>query len=639
MPHAPDLSGHVLNDRYELRAILGEGAFGRVYSGWDRRLEREVAVKVIKPWWAEDPEWAESFEREARLLARISHPGIVQIFDVGQAPDGLYYVSELVDGENLASRLARGPLSPWDAAALAEQLCRALAQAHAKSIIHRDVKPANILISKDGRIKVGDFGVARLAEGSSDGASATIVGTPRYMSPEQARGLGLSPATDVYSVGVVLYEMLAGQPPFTERSAVELALRHLHDQPPELPARTPAEIVEITGRALAKDAAERYADAGEMAQALQRARLGVSANRAGAPRRARSRAGVLVGAAATAKPGSSGSAGPSNSAGPSSSAGRSGSAGSAGNGSGSGGGGPRSRSRRPAPPPAGDRQQPTRRAPKYSTRRNQNPAARRRSIAALTFAFLVLGAMIAAAVVLGATAHVRVPHLTGLTRSRAQANANRLALQTSFGSRYSDARKGTVIAQSPRARTRVREHSTIHVWLSAGPPPVPVPQLAGEQLTDATARLAQIGLAAKTNVIPAPGVPAGEVTSQSPAPGARLAPPHRVILNVAEQPQWRALTSVSGGGHSTNTEFKIRGVQWRLVYNMAYQGTCTFIFWCSGPQAQVENVATGATVGSFGLNDGGRQARVFSGGPGVYRLTISPGADSAQWQAWVEDYY
>ncbi|MGB9183543.1 MAG: serine/threonine-protein kinase, partial [Solirubrobacteraceae bacterium] len=268
MPHAPDLSGCALDDRYELHAVIGEGAFGRVYRGRDRRLERMVAVKLIKPWWAEDPEWAQNFEREARLLARVSDPGIVQIFDVGHAPEGVYYVSELIDGESLATRLARGSIAPWEAAVIAEQLCRALARAHAQHVVHRDVKPANILLTAEGRVKVGDFGVARLAEGSSDGAGATVVGTPRYMAPEQSRGRPTTPATDVYSAGIVLYEMIAGRPPFTERAAVELALRHLRDRPPPLPLTTPAPLAQIVDRALAKAPDRRFADGAEMAGAL-----------------------------------------------------------------------------------------------------------------------------------------------------------------------------------------------------------------------------------------------------------------------------------------------------------------------------------------------------------------------------------
>lgn len=269
MPAAPDLSGIALQDRYELHELIGEGTFGRVYRGRDRRLARAVAVKVIKPWWAEDPEWVKSFEREVQLLASISDPGIVQIFDVGVAAEGLYYVAELVHGESLAGRLQRGRLAPATARGIALQLCRALARAHAGRVVHRDVKPENVLISRDGRIKVGDFGVARLAKGSSDGA-ATIAGTPRYMAPEQARGGAISPATDVYGVGVVLYEMLAGHPPFDGHSAVELALRHVGDPPQPLPGAVPADLAEVVERALAKAPDERYRDGAEMAAALAR---------------------------------------------------------------------------------------------------------------------------------------------------------------------------------------------------------------------------------------------------------------------------------------------------------------------------------------------------------------------------------
>src|SRR6202022_3982100 len=127
-----------------LHALIGEGAFGCVYRGIDRRLARAVAVKVIKPWGSEDPEWVRRFELETQLLARVDDPGIVRIFDVGHAPEGLYYVAELVDGESLASRLRRGPTTPWEACELAGQLCLALAHAHAQSIVHRDVKPANV---------------------------------------------------------------------------------------------------------------------------------------------------------------------------------------------------------------------------------------------------------------------------------------------------------------------------------------------------------------------------------------------------------------------------------------------------------------------------------------------------------------
>ncbi len=264
----PDLAGRALDARYELHAVIGEGAFGRVYRGFDKRLERSVAVKVIKPWWAEDGAWVERFQREARLLARVNDPGIVQIFDIGHAQEGPYYVAELVEGESLADRLRRAPMTVAESRRVAEMICEALASAHAQGIVHCDVKPANVLLGNDGSIKIGDFGVARLAEGTSQAMTATVAGTPRYMSPEQARGLSATAPADVYSVGVVLYEMLAGEPPFPEGSPVELGLRHVQDPPPPLPARVPPVLRTIVLRALEKDPGRRYRDCAEMAAAL-----------------------------------------------------------------------------------------------------------------------------------------------------------------------------------------------------------------------------------------------------------------------------------------------------------------------------------------------------------------------------------
>jgi serine/threonine protein kinase len=266
-PRAPDLTGRALDERYELHRVLGEGTFGRVYRARDRRLARAVAVKVIKPWWAEDPEWVRRFEREAQLMAGASDRRIVQIFDVCHSPEALYYVAELVIGQSLEAHLRSGPLPAERARDVAEQLARALGSAHAGRIVHGDVKPANVLISRDGTVKVTDFGLGRLLGGSSAPLSATIAGTPRYMAPEQSRGV-LTPASDVYSAGVVLYEMLAGRPPFEGDAPVDLALQHLQDPPPPLDAGVPAALQEIVFRALAKDPGERFADGSEFAAAL-----------------------------------------------------------------------------------------------------------------------------------------------------------------------------------------------------------------------------------------------------------------------------------------------------------------------------------------------------------------------------------
>src|SRR5437764_2064038 len=390
MAHAALLSGRALDGRYELHDVIGEGTFGRVYRGRDQRLARPVAIKVIKPWWTEDPDWAHSFEREAQLMARVSHPGIVQIFDVGYAEEGLYYVAELVEGESLADRLRRGPLAPSEARDIAEQLCRALAHAHAQRVVHRDVKPANVLISLDGRVKVGDFGIARLAEGSTDGGGGTIAGTPRYMAPEQAQGRPATPATDAYGAGVVLYEMLAGHPPFRDRSAVELALRHLNDPPPPLPAGTPPELRAIVERALAKAPADRYPSGAEMADALARMDGPVEQ-----PPIEQETVGT-------------------------------------------------------APLPAPDREPGLAATPvqKLLPRRNWNPAERRRYVALFAGVLLIVGGMLTVGL-LGSGRHVRIPNLPGLTRSAATTKLRGLDLHPIFSARYDRAPRNSVIAQRP----------------------------------------------------------------------------------------------------------------------------------------------------------------------------------------------
>ncbi|MBV9416255.1 MAG: protein kinase [Solirubrobacterales bacterium] len=590
MPHAPDLAGCALDGRYEIHELIGEGTFGRVYRGYDRRLERVVAVKVIKPWWAEDPEWVESFGREAQLLARVSDPGIVQIYDVGQADEGLYYVTELVEGESLAGRLRRGgrqPLEPWEACDIAEQLCRALEHAHDEQIVHRDIKPANVLISSRGKVKVGDLGIARLAEGTTEGGTATIVGTPRYMAPEQASGLPVTPATDVYSVGIVLYEMLAGHPPFNGDSAVEIALRHVQDTPAPLPNGTPRSLERIVRRALAKEPSERYQSAAAMADALARART-----------RAHDET-LVTETFATLRRGS--------------------------NGAGLSGAADAAEERGPTP---------TWVAPRYSPRHNVNPAARRRAVAAFILALGVLGVLAVAAVMLTGRPTVTLPQLHGLTEARANSLLHRRHLNAAFTKRYdAGAEPGTVVAQTPPAGARVKQDSTIDVALSNGPRPIDVPSLTGETSDAAVARLHGLHLGADVVTVPAPGTQPGVVTAQAPTAGHHLKPSQTVTLSVAETPSWQTVTTFQG---ARSVPFRIRGSQWRMVYTMAYDGTCNFVFFCNGPSAQV--VGPGGNV-SVGLNDGGTQTHVFKSGPGVYQISIGGGWDSAHWSVTVEDWY
>ncbi len=606
MPRAPDLSGIALDGRYELHAVIGEGTFGRVYRGRDRRLARPVAVKVIKPWWAEDPDWVRTFEREAQLLASVSDPGIVQIFDVGSAPEGLYYVAELVEGESLAARLRRRRLTAEEARDVAEQLARALSKAHAQRVVHRDVKPANVLISRDGRIKVGDFGVAHLAEGSSDGA-ATIAGTPRYMAPEQSRGQATTPATDVYGVGIVLYEMLAGHPPFDGSSPVELALRHVHDEPPSLPAGTPPALVAITRRALAKDPFERYANGLALADALARARHAPDSRRTPDVQHDHDAtpAGTGGGVATVVRPSRAAPARTKPLTAPTSS------------------------TRRPDPTVFGE---------PMSPRRNLNPAARRRRVALVACVVLIAAAMGAGAIAL-APGHLIVPNLHGMSRGRIAARAHRLDFTPVFNSRYSSAPKGTAIAQSPVRGVRVTTGTPVTVTLSAGPPPVPVPQLVRRSLTDAKSALGRKKLRATVTRVPAPGTSPGTVVRQSPRAGVRRPVGSAIKVDVAEVPRLRALTSGSGEGKGSSVVFEIRGNRWNVITDMSYQGECTWIFVCSGPSATVTDVTTHQTVTHFSLGEGSHKVATIASGPGLYQVTISPGSDTARWGFKVDDYY
>jgi eukaryotic-like serine/threonine-protein kinase len=616
VPYAPDLSGCALDDRYELHAVIGEGAFGRVYRGVDRRLTRPVAVKVIKPWWAEDSGWVERFEREARLLARVNDAGIVQIFDVGRAEEGPYYVAELIDGESLAERLRGGPLPVAEARSVAEQLCQALAGAHVQGVVHCDVKPANVLLAADGRVKIGDFGVARLAESTSQAASATVAGTPRYMSPEQARGRRTTPATDVYSAGVVLYEMLAGEPPFMHGSAVELGLRHLSDPPPPLPSRVPVALCRVVETALAKDPADRYPDGAAMAGALRGADAAPAATAEPTaikePRpaaTATARAATDTAEAVEQRTIAEGMASPLQTRTIAT----------------------RVLSRRgSAAPPA---------SPRASGPRGKGPERRRRGAAlaagALGLLVLALGIFLLA----GGRARTTVPELRGLPRGGVQARAERQHVHPAFLARYAYAVAGTAIAQNPSAGTRIAEGSTVRVVLSAGPPPARVPGVVGQSSSSAENALVGAGLHYHVKLVPAPGASPDVVLQQAPGAAATVAHDSTVTLNVAEAPRWRALTTFSGVDDGHSVPFRILGSRWRVSYSMAYNGICLLLLVCMGPSAEAQNLETDSSFGGFELGEGPSETHTYESGPGLYQLNISGGHDSARWSMTVEDYY
>jgi len=276
--------GTVLSGRYRLEAKLGSGGMSTVYLARDQTLDRQVAVKVMHREMSEQADQIERFRQEARSVAKLSHPNVVSVIDAGEDGGHPYIVFEYVEGETLKQRIAReGALDPQEAIAYAIEVGRGLSVAHARKMVHRDIKPQNVLIDAEGRAKLTDFGISRQLEQDGMTATGRVLGTTDYVSPEQAMGRQVDPRSDVYSLGVVLYEMLLGQVPFLADSQVGVAMKHVNEELPDVQRRRPelsAAVALVVERSTAKDPAERYQDVSEMIDDLSTA-LEVEAARAG----------------------------------------------------------------------------------------------------------------------------------------------------------------------------------------------------------------------------------------------------------------------------------------------------------------------------------------------------------------------
>ena len=269
----------VLGKRYEIDEVIGEGGMAKVFRGTDTVLGRTVAVKVLAPQFAEDEQFVARFRREAQAAAALNHPNIVSVFDTGSSGSVHYIVMEYVEGRTLREVIrAESRLLPERSVEIAEAVSRALSAAHEKGLVHRDIKPGNIMLTGDGQVKVMDFGIARATSADTVTQTAAVLGTAAYLSPEQAQGETVDARSDIYSLGVVLYEMLTGRQPFSGDSPVSVAYKHVTQDPPppsSINPDVPESLDAVVMKSLAKNADNRYQSASEMGDDLRRAAQGM----------------------------------------------------------------------------------------------------------------------------------------------------------------------------------------------------------------------------------------------------------------------------------------------------------------------------------------------------------------------------
>lgn len=490
----------VFGRRYRVTEKIGSGGMADVYKAVDETLGRTVAVKVLHPRYAADPTFAARFRQEAQAAANLQSPYIVNIYDWGQENGTYYIVMEYVRGSDLKSIIERdGPLDSRRAAEIGAQVCAALSVAHGYDIIHRDIKPHNIMVAPDGSVKVMDFGIAR-AGNTTLTQTGSVLGTAHYVSPEQAQGRELKPQSDLYSLGVVLYEAVTGRVPFDADTPVAIALKHVNEQPVRPTRINPSvspDLERVIGRALAKDPAKRYATAEEMRRDLMRIVSGESVQ---APSFATSAAAPAVPVDRTQVLSPVGA----------------------------------------APPP------------------RVRPIPARRPVWPWIAAALVLiaaGIGIAAGLGLFGPPSLPVPDLTGKTQEEAQ----RLIEQAGFvlgsvtDSYHDTAAPGTVIDQSPVPGASAQKGAAIDIVLSKGPALVAVPELVGLTDDEARARLEQAGLEARSMLEPDPEAEPGTVFKQDPAPGTEVERGSTVTYSVSRGVDTAEVPNVRGKARAEAT--------------------------------------------------------------------------------------
>jgi beta-lactam-binding protein with PASTA domain len=496
--------GELIGGRYELGRQLGAGGMARVYLGHDRLLDREVAVKVLSEPYASDPNFVERFRREASAAAGLNHPNIVAVYDRGEADGSYYIVMEYLAGPDLKQVIrSRSPLPPTEAIDASQQILAALGAAHRRDVVHRDVKPQNVLVAEDGHLKVTDFGIARAGAESDMTEAGSVIGTAQYLSPEQARGDEVTAASDTYAVGIVLYEMLTGRVPFDGGPPVAVAMKQISDEPVSpriVEPSVPRELEAVVMRALAKRPSERYRTAEEMSRALAEARAAID--------------------------GSAGTTSVMPVAGPPTRV-----------------MGPPTAATRVVPPPPAEAPPPRRRWPVIA-----GILVLLIAIAAAAFVFLT-----------GDEANaVTIPPVQGQTAAQAEQTLRGLGLEVDVRQVTDPSMEvGRVIDTDPAAGEEAHEGDTVILRVSSGPGDVAVPDVVGQSEGDATAALRAEDFGVKVEQSASDSVDEGLVISQRPGAGEQAQKGSDVTIVVSTGPEQVTVPGLRGVDQAT-AEGRIR---------------------------------------------------------------------------------
>ncbi|MEA3018644.1 MAG: eukaryotic-like serine/threonine-protein kinase [Actinomycetota bacterium] len=499
----------VFNDRYEVLRRIARGGMADVYLARDLLLDRPVALKVLFPEFATDPSFVERFRREAQSAAGLSHPNIVNVYDSGESHGTYFIVMEYIEGRSLSQIIKdEGALSPDRAADITTDIAAALGFAHRNGVIHRDVKPGNVLISPLGQVKVTDFGIARAVTTQENlTQTGTVMGTATYFSPEQARGEPVDPRSDVYSLGVVLYEALTGAPPFSGDNPVAVAYKHVQEAP--VPPRAvnadiPVPLEAVTLKALAKNTANRYDSADDMASDLRRFRDGrpvlaetVLAPPADPTTAVRRQPADATRAVAAAGPATTMT---------------------------------ESVSHVDEPPRRGG-------------------AAFVGVLVALLGLLVVLLFLLAKTIGFGgsSTAQATVPDVVNRTQPEAVKILETAGFTVKTEQQPNDkVAEGTVFQQTPDANSKLKKGSEVTIVVSTTAAPIKVPDLVGAKDVDAESQLRAIGLVANFDRVDDPDIPPGTVISQDPAKGQTLPKGSAVQLKVSNGPGNAQVPDVTG---------------------------------------------------------------------------------------------